>query len=325
MRGALPHALLLHGPAGTGKPALAEAFASALLCERPAGSGAACGGCEACAWMAQDNHPDVRRLAPGADEEGEAKEKASREIRIGQVRALSGFLSVGAHRGGRKVVVVDPADALNTPAANALLKTLEEPPGDTVFLLVTDRADGLPATIRSRCVAVSVGMPPLATARDWLMRQSEVAAATGPERDVEGWLAAAGGAPLRALELAEPAASAALRQVVDAIAALPEGSPLAAAESLAGIPPRDWLPVFQGWLADLGRVLADAQPRRHPGRAARLAAVAASTSPQALGGFDAWLQSQRPLTGHPLNARLFCEDVMLRYAAAFRSNPPPRR
>lgn len=323
MRDALPHALLLHGPEGVGKAALARRFAAALLCEAPLPDGDACGRCPACGWFAQSNHPDFRLLAPEADEEpaegskatgkGEGgKTKASRDIRIQQVRALGEFLSVGAHRAGRKLVLVCPADALNTPAANALLKTLEEPPGDTVFLLVTGHADALPATIRSRCVAVEVPLPAPQAALAWLgsLPGIDPAAASGA-------LAAAGGAPLLAAALAEPAQAAAHRSVVLALAGLPENSPLQAAEALAAVAARNWLPVLQGWVADLGRVLAGTQPRRFPDQAERFARLARQTGLQRVTGFAGWLQRQQAVVEHPLNPRLLAEDTLLRYCALF--------
>lgn len=319
MRDALPHALLLHGPDGVGKSQLARGFAAALLCESPAANGAACGRCDACGWFASANHPDFRLLQPESEDEGADERKTSksrtapsRNIRIQQVRALADFVSVGSHRGGRKVVLVAPADALNTPAANALLKTLEEPPGNTVFLLVTGHPDGLPATIRSRCVAVGVPLPSPQDALRWLTSL--------PGADPElahAALAAAGGAPLAAAALVEPAQAAAHRSILQALAGLPENSTLQAAESLAGGAARDWLPVLQGWVADLARVLAGATPVRHPQHAERLARLASRTSLQRVTVFAGWLQRQQAVVEHPLNPKLLSEDILLRYRALF--------
>ena len=149
MRARMPHAILVHGPAGTGKADFIEAFAQALLCESPRPDGHACGSCASCGWFVQHNHPDYRRVRPEALEDelpaegeggdGERKSKStkapSKEIKIEQIRNLADFMNISTHRQGLRVVVLYPAEALNMPASNALLKTLEEPPPGTVFLL----------------------------------------------------------------------------------------------------------------------------------------------------------------------------------------------
>lgn len=203
----LPHALLVHGPRGIGKLALAERIAQAVLCEAP--SARPCGTCEGCRWFAAGTHPDFRRVEPEAlmpevpvDEEAPAAEparkgKPSLEIKIGQVRELADFLNVGSHRGRRRVALVHPAEDMNLAAANALLKGLEEPPGGAMFILVSHRPARLLPTIRSRCVGVPVPRPPGGMAVEWLRAQG----VQGPER----WLAYAGGAPLLAAELASQA------------------------------------------------------------------------------------------------------------------------
>src|SRR5262245_9706698 len=119
----------MHGPAGTGKLALAEAFCRYLLCETPAPDGA-CGKCAGCRWMAAGSHPDFRRLepeslaaqAPAEDDEAASparRAKPSTEIKIEQVRELADFLNIASHRGKRRVVLVRPAENMNLHAANA--------------------------------------------------------------------------------------------------------------------------------------------------------------------------------------------------------------
>jgi DNA polymerase III subunit delta' len=196
----LPHALLIYGPRGIGKLALAERISQLLLCEST--SKKPCDSCDACRWFLAGNHPDFRRLEPESlaplteDEEAPARrtKQPSIEIKVDQVRELGDFLYVGSHRGRLRIALVHPAEDLNENAANALLKGLEEPPAGAVFILVSHRPAQLLPTIRSRCVAIPVPIPPRDTALAWLSAQ-EV-------KDPERWLAYAGGAPLRALESA---------------------------------------------------------------------------------------------------------------------------
>jgi DNA polymerase III subunit delta' len=202
-----PHALLIHGARGTGKLALAERVAQFLLCEAPAGR--PCGRCDGCRWFVAGSHPDFRRVEPEAlarepiiePEEGAdapaKRAKPSLQIKIEQVRGLDGFLNLVSHRGRLRVALVHPAEDMNPNAANALLKGLEEPPAGAVFVLVSHRPSQLLPTIRSRCVALAVPVPPPAAALQWLAEQG----APNPER----WLAYAGGAPLQALEYAAKA------------------------------------------------------------------------------------------------------------------------
>lgn len=206
--GRLHHALLIHGPAGIGKFALAERFAQRLLCEAGDAARKPCGTCDGCRWFAAHTHPDFRLLEPEALARRVAAEddtdspspataktaKPSQEIKVDQVRALDQFLSLRSHRGRRRVVLVHPAETMNANAANALLKALEEPQPGAHFILVSHRPARLLPTIRSRCAAVPLGLPDPQLARAWLKEQGV------PE--AEGWLAFAGGAPLQALAYA---------------------------------------------------------------------------------------------------------------------------
>jgi DNA polymerase-3 subunit delta' len=196
----LPHALLLFGPRGVGKLALAERMGQLLLCE---GEGRKpCGSCDACRWFLAGNHPDFRRLEPESlapvreEEEAPARrpKQPSIEIKVDQVRELADFLYVGSHRGRLRVALVHPAEDMNENASNALLKGLEEPPAGAMFILVSHRPAQLLPTIRSRCVGVPVAIPPRDAALEWLSAQGV--------KDATRWLAYAGGAPLRALDYA---------------------------------------------------------------------------------------------------------------------------
>ncbi|MES2050098.1 MAG: DNA polymerase III subunit delta', partial [Pseudomonadota bacterium] len=176
LRGRMPHAILLHGSEGIGKTVFAEHLAKSLLCEAPGSDGHACGKCVSCGWFDQYSHPDYRRVRPelldeeessssDADEPEAEKKTAksskapSKEIVINQVRALADFMNISTHRQGLRVIVLYPAEALNVPAANALLKSLEEPNANSVFILVSDSLDKLLPTILSRTQVMALHPP----------------------------------------------------------------------------------------------------------------------------------------------------------------------
>lgn len=313
----LPHALLITGRPGIGKTQLAERLVAALLCEDHAPGTPACSRCPACDWVAQGNHPDLRRvtLADESTERAEGGTKArkpSLEIRVDQVRGLAEFLAVGSHRGGRRVVLLHPADALNHVAANALLKSLEEPAPAVHFVLVSGQPQSLPATILSRCQRRVVPPPEPAVARAWLMASTGASA-----EDADAWLAASGGAPLLAAELAQPDRAAVHRVVVEAVSRMPDTGFMTAADALANLAPAVWLAVLQGWVADLARTAAGHRPVRFVASHGRLRALAARTALDRLATCARWLDEEARLATHPMNARLFCERVMLGYSAIF--------
>jgi DNA polymerase III subunit delta' len=215
-----PHALLVHGPQGVGKLRLAERFAQLLLCEAAKPRTAPCGTCDACRWFLGGHHPDVRFVEPetiarrAALEDGEGPEKSkakpSAEIKVEQIRGLADFVNLGSHRGGKRIVLVHPAEAMNPISANGLLKSLEEPPPSAMFLLVSHRPARLLPTVRSRCVPVPVPLPPAPAAQAWLDAQGV--------RDAPRRLAFAGGAPLKALEDAQGERGARADQILQALA-----------------------------------------------------------------------------------------------------------
>lgn len=182
--GRLPHALLISGPGGTGEGLFADALMQSLLCTSMTTT-TPCGECSACHEYIAGTHPDAIRVEP--DEAGKA-------IGIDRIRELTGRLNLTS--GGRaKVARIEPAESMTLAAANSLLKTLEEPPGDSVLLLVSERPARLPATVRSRCQRITFGLPDRDSALAWLRGQPEV-------EQPEYWLDRAGGAPLRAREMA---------------------------------------------------------------------------------------------------------------------------
>ncbi|HHM5925104.1 TPA: DNA polymerase III subunit delta' [Pseudomonas aeruginosa] len=228
------HAYLLYGPAGIGKRALAEHWAAQLLCQRPAAAGA-CGECKACQLLAAGTHPDYFVLEP---------EEAEKPIRVDQVRDLVGFVVQTAQLGGRKVVLLEPAEAMNVNAANALLKSLEEPSGDTVLLLISHQPSRLLPTIKSRCVQQACPLPGAAASLEWLAR----ALPDEPAEALEELLALSGGSPLTAQRLHGQGVREQRAQVVEGVKKLLKqqiaASPLA--ESWSSVP----LPLLFDWFCD---------------------------------------------------------------------------
>ena len=317
-KGRLPHALLMRGREGIGKLAFAEALSRALLCESPGSDGAGCGKCSACAWMGQGSHPDFRRLEPeGSGDAGESEEgikndrKASLQISVDQVRAIADFINISSHRGGAKVVLVHPAEMLNVSAANALLKNLEEPPPNTYFLLVAHRWHQLLPTIRSRCEQIALPSPAPAAARAWLEQQAL--------RNADLALAQAGGAPLLALGFDEEYWQQ--RETLLKAITGPEPNALHIAEQLRDSAPERVVGWLQRWSFDLAWHKVTGRVRYNPDRAATIAATAARLDLLETLRFQRQMVKLQRIASHPLNARLFHEQLLLSYAALIRGGP----
>lgn len=322
-RDRLPHALLLRGPQGIGKLAYAEALAQALLCETPTSEGLGCGRCTACNWAGQGIHPDLRRLEPASlakpsDSEQEPertdadkKEKASSEITIKQVRALADFINLTSHQGGMKLVLIHPAETLNVNAANALLKSLEEPPPQTCFILVSHRWHQLLPTVKSRCHHIALPPPAAGAARVWLKEQGV------SEPDLA--LAHAGGAPLLAASYDEEYWQR--REAFLKALAGRSMNAFALAEQLRDADPALVVGWLQKWAYDILRHKAGAAAAYNPDFAASIGAVAARVEALEAARFLRRMVRLRRIVAHPLNARLFFEDLLLSYGAFAQGRP----
>ena len=183
----LPHAILIAGPEGLGKAAFAQRLSASLVCNQVDDHGDACGCCASCRQMAAGSHPDQKSVAP---------EAPGKMIKIDKIRELTAKSVLSAQEGGYRVYLIEPAEAMNRAAANALLKTLEEPAPRTVLILVTSHPDRLAATIRSRCQRVKFNIPSAGDTRVWLAGQAG-------QSELDELLAISGGAPLRALQARE--------------------------------------------------------------------------------------------------------------------------
>ena len=321
--GGLHHALLLLGPSGTGKSRFALTLAARLLCENAQGATALpCGECPACHWFAGGNHPDFRWITLESEDEDETAEakpakgkkaaaKRSVQIKIDQIRALDDFAGIGSHRNGNRVIVIDPADALNAAAANSILKLLEEPPANLYFILVSSDERRLIPTLRSRCATWLFGLPERSVAEAWLAKQGIAKAG-----DVLGL---SGGAPLAALdaarlrELAEGVLGPLSRAGVEPLHLAGQWD--AALKSVPDLTPERLVATLQKWVHDLVRTKFSLPPRYLAGQAAALATVAKSANPARLLRMEKELLRIKATARHPLNPQLFLEDLACRYAA----------
>ena len=233
-RGRLAHALLLQGQAGLGKAALADWIARLALCQTP--GAAPCGVCTSCRLHEAGTHPDLRRV-------GIAEDKTL--IAVDDIRELIASLTLKSYRGGRKVAIIDPADAMNASGANALLKTLEEPSAGTLLLLTVARPERLPATIASRCQRIKLAPPDRTAALAWL-------GLLDPVTDWQGPLALAAGAPVGALALAAAGAAELGREMAELPAMLsrPDVDVVALAERCQQQLPAERLRWIENWVTE---------------------------------------------------------------------------
>lgn len=305
------HAWLLAGPAGLGKSAFAAALAHSLLCERPDASGTPCRQCRSCHLVAVGNHPDLQRIAP--EEEG-------KPIRVDAIRDCSERSTLTAQLAGHKVVIIEPADAMNLAAANSLLKTLEEPSPQTTLLLVSAAPHRLPPTIRSRCQRLDFPLPDPAEAVGWLGDQLGAV-------DAALALRLAGGAPLVALGFADAGVFEERNRRLDEFVAVGEGreDPVGVADGWLAT---DWtrlLDWLAGWLLDLVRLRGGAAGDQlaNPDQAPVFQRLAERVDSKVLYGLvDQVLQARRAAASN-LNRQLAIESLLIRWAAT--PHNPSRR
>lgn len=330
------HAYLLIAPEDTGGEQLVQAMAASLLCDTPTSAHHACGQCAACDLLAAFSHPDYRLLRPSIMNtahpiEELRPEKPSKEITIDDIRALDNMVNQTSHRGGQRVVVLYPAHKLNRNAANALLKTLEEPPAHTVFILLAHDVRQLLPTIVSRCQLVNAPAPSAEDALTYLN-------ALKPNPNWAEYLQQENGAVMRVAELIDTdyftiqnqwiqalskgsklnvVATAAVfeKHIADANKARLAGEEQRTVDMLALM---TWL---QRWLYDLAMVAQNgATPRYYPKTQAALRQLTQTHHHGfllKLHAFTQQLAQEKRAADHPLNIRSWVEKLLLQYVALF--------
>ena len=322
-RASLPHALLLRGRAGTGKHNFAVALAQALLCGTPKPDKTACGVCPSCVWFAEGGHPDFKLISPEDVENAEdtpsnsansthlTRKKTGKksQISVAQIRQLIDYLSLSSHQVNcRRVVLISPAETLNLASANALLKMLEEPPANTLFLLVTSQPQRLLATIISRCQAIDMSLPSKAEALTWLNKQD----IKTPEMTLD----LAGGAPLLALQMSEEGEAnltlikhLTMGEKCDAFACAPLFNSIGMERALDAL---------QKWVFDLLACKLAQHWHYHASHSNALQALCKSVNLRALLSFQQLLMDAKKTANHPLNNELQLENILLQYTQVFK-------
>lgn len=324
-----PPGLLLKARQGTGEESFGHALAQFMLCESPTSKGA-CGNCLACGWFGSGTHPDFQRVTlaesvegregegagegeePESDGEknGSKKRKAPQFITINAIRALSPLLQETAHRGKAKVVLLYPAEALNNNAANALLKSLEEPSPHTHFILICHRPRAVLPTILSRCRQLSLPAPDVPTSVAWLEQQGVV--------DARLALAQAGYAPLAALTLGEGNYWERRQQFLEIlgrgrIALGRVGDWLKEGEEVRLL---GWL---EYWCYDLLCLKSTGRIRYHLDSRPILEKLSKSIGHGELTRCYRWLLREHRALQHPLNRKLLVERWLAEYSRLFQT------
>ena len=293
----LPHALLMVGSEGLGKLSFSLSLAHSLLCKTPDDKGFSCGSCAACKLVAVDTHPDLFILQ--AEERGKA-------IKVDDVRQFSSKLNLTSQYGGYKVAVIVDAHDMNINASNSLLKTLEEPSGDTVLILVSSNPQKLPITVRSRCQSITFNVPETQQSLSWLQTQGI--------QQAEGLLHLAHGAPLLAVNLQHDDLLGHHKQLVSALLSVAKNqSVVEQAELLHKLPLSYLLNWLFDWVQDLIKLhqCADSAKIVHIAQQAELKQLVARSSLQGLYEYLDQLIKNKQLQSIPLNTQLLWEDLLL--------------
>jgi DNA polymerase-3 subunit delta' len=352
----LPNAILLHGQSGVGKFAFALELAKSLLCESSQEASRPCNQCEACHWFTTGNHPDFialvpetnRKMLPHADYEsddspkkgkvarddsdGETSEKKEKKnISIEETRSAIESLSIGSHRGGNRVILIYPLEMLRSDSANTLLKSLEEPPVNTIFILLADRLDRVLPTIRSRCRLLNAPRPDREQGLSWLRTQLPmINGLKVSESDIETIYDEQGGAPYSVLdsliarnnkdEKDELTISIqASRYLLQSMSQGMRINWLDAAEKTYKAQYSYLLAAMQRWTSDLQAVAQGGNPRYYPKHLSTLKFLSQTAKIPKLHHFWKSLLVARRHENHPLANRVQLEALLSQYQQVFET------
>lgn len=300
----MPHAILLQGPAGVGKTRFAERLAQGMLCESE--GAAPCGHCRSCDLLRAETHPNLRLITP---------EESGKAIKIDAVRALIQQSVLTTQGEGARVFVLAPAEAMNHAAANALLKTLEEPAGNNRLVLVSSQPQRLPATIRSRCQQMTFNPVPDEIAEPWLKAEL-------PDAELAPLLAISAGAPLRAIQIAQASGLETARETLEDLLALKQRkvNPLGVVQAWTDRPLPTLLAEIGMAMSDITQLLAQqAAPRLFlPACTSQLQSLSSNLDLSAVFQFIDSLNQRRQKLHHNLNSQMLLEALVNDWLALTR-------
>ena len=308
----LIHAILVSGPPAIGKMEFCLSYIQRMNCLAPVAHQLPCGVCESCHLISVGTHPDVRLVNV---DKGEGAERFE-QIKVDDIRKVSQFMSLSCQYGRYKTVCINQADRMNINAANALLKTLEEPPSGSVLFLVSDRADCLPATVKSRCQIWNFAVPDSELALQWLQEKAD-------NPSWQSLLAASGGRPLLAWELHNSGLGDMRTAFFDHMSKFVKGQ-----ESVTEVSRRfqnestekvvSWL---QSWCGDLIRYRFNKSSNtfENMDMIKCLRDIAGQMDLQAMLDCMERLAEARRIARAPLNRRLLIEDMLIQCRRALRS------
>jgi len=303
--GRLAHALLLLGTEGLGKKHFANSLAHTLLCNKPSEQGQPCNECHSCHMVIAKTHPDLMLIEP---------EEPGKLIGVDVIRDVVKFVNETTMQGGYRVIIIHPATAMNVNAANALLKTLEEPTAKTLIMLVSDQSSRLPATIISRCQKIAFSKPTLDVAIDWLRSQVKEG-----EHDLALLLKLTDGAPLRAHQWIETNKLAFRSDLYQALQSLHLGQadPLVIAVKWQDTHLVSMIDLLHSFVSDIlwFQLTQDPSSLVNADYQDHIIQTSQKAHKDKLLGFIDYLQQGRAtlLAGIHLNKQLLLEDILIRW------------
>ncbi len=321
----IPNSLLIYGEKDIGKLQFGLELANYLLCESPLQR--PCHSCDPCHWTEQGSHPDLfiitpqnlKHLLPFDTTDGEENpesddKKQSKFIRIEQIRQVISKNELGSYRGGKRVVLIYPVEAMQSEAANCLLKTLEEPSSQLHFILITNHLERILPTIRSRCQFFSIPKPPHEMASDWLKHQLP---AKFTQEMIHQKLALYAGSPLRVVQSID-------NKILDELVIVNELAKFHLLQS-GGIIDQlnqhtlfDILNCIYKWSIDVNFVAFGLPTRYFPSFEKKMQSHTRHISPIAIQEFISHLRDDLRLANHPLFPKVQLETLLMKYKQLFQ-------